>query len=219
MVSHTVLQAPGARPTWTAIVTDAECHAHLRAQWVGALADGPASLVDPILSKLGGASPEVNESDAAAARSGDGQPSGRVAPRVTSCKSSDEHVFMYGGGGPSDSLTHKNGYLDFCYDGSTAWISAQSGNCQGSTEPWWSWVVDACYLDRTINGPDYAVREGHGNYHCDPTTISPCNFHSEYYHSLYDSETGRWDGYTACSYSWTGTISFGVTNEYLQGCQ
>jgi hypothetical protein len=55
---------------------------------------------------------------------------------------SEQLVFMYGYGGTGDKLTRKTGKITFCYDGTNATITSQSGTCQGSNLGMgWIWLM------------------------------------------------------------------------------
>lgn len=197
---------------WLEAGADDQCRMVVTAKWQGELSEGPDRITELLLPLLLTESPPVPEEGS----DDDGGVSAAVA-----CRTSEQMVFMYGFGGPSDKLTRKTGRLTFCYDGVTATSSGQSGSCQGSSPAYWNWVVDACVLTSQNIGPNSLVwRNGRGDYHCSSPGTWPCNMSSPdgYYHSLYEEEDGHGDGTSHCLYGWSGNIVDGVNRNILQGC-
>jgi len=215
---HTTAPSDGIT-RWVGLKVDPQCRAVLNAKWNGSLKEGPQDVIEPLLKVLPNMTQQVSEKNQPAVASQD-EVSALSAPKAT--KTSEQHIYMYGFGGPLDKLTHKYGSLTFSYNGQSATISSQSGSCAGSKPFWWyEWKVDACYLKDITSGPSNQVlRSGQGDYHCDPATTSPCTLSDPdgYYHSLIDEEVGYADGRSSCNYWRPGNIVFGTGQEILQGC-
>ncbi len=212
-------KAPGNGKTqWVAIKVNPKCQVVVNAKWHGSLKDGPQDVTKPILSVMSNETSSISESPQLGLMSSNVP----VLAATASSKTSEQHIYMYGFGGPIDKLTHKYGKLTFSYDGQSATISSQSGSCSGSKPFWWyEWKVDSCTTNSVNNGPAYMVyRIGQGSYHCDPANTSPCSLSDPdgYYHSLTDQETGYADGTSRCTYTRSGNIVFGTGEEFLQGC-
>lgn len=201
---------------WMGLEVQADCSFVVTAKWVGELEDGPSFVTDPLIKLLDTQTKAVEETTSPESNAeGDNQ------NLVMACKTSYQHVYMYGLAGPLDKLTHKYGTLTFCYNGSTATISSHSGTCQGSNIIAWSWVVDSCATTSVVSGPASAVsRTGRGEYHCSPPAQLPCNTSNPdgYYHNLRETEIGRANGSSTCTYGWGGVIVTGVGRQILQGC-
>jgi len=201
---------------WFSLGLDDNCRLIVDAKWVGDLENGPAEIVNPLLELSKNETDVIEESAWA-----EGHQGTRFSVFLQSCKTSYQFVYMYGYGGQGDKLTKKWGTLTFCYTGSTATISSQSGSCQGSSIMWWTWVVDGCLTTNVVPGPASVVsRSGRGNYHCSPVAQAPCNGSDPngYYHNLRDTEYGYASGASTCSYGWEGSIVLGVGRQILQGC-
>lgn len=210
--------APGdGRTRWLAIRLDSQCRAVVTAKWEGSLTEGPSHVVEPLLRLLSAASLPIPQELEPSAMSGAGASSLLVA----GSKTSEQHVYMYGFGGPGDQLTHKYGRITFSYNGQSATITGAGGSCWGSEHGSWRWVVDRCTTTDANWGPASNVWiHARGNYHCDPPANWPCNISNPdgYYHSLLDDLHGYADGRSQCFYSWSGVVVFGVGREILQGC-
>lgn len=126
--------AANGDPQWMGVEINPDCQVVVKARWKGALEHGPSEVVQPLLKLLALEShtvPETTESLSMA-------PSLESASSfATTCKTSCQNVYMYGYGGSADRLTTKSGTLNYCYDGSTVWITRQNGGCSGSTLPTW----------------------------------------------------------------------------------
>lgn len=216
---------------WTAVRVEPDCSVVVTGKWDGDLSDGPQDLrvIDAISIREilgGGKSDPVDEGTAPEGTSNSTKSDGYVPESgggvsIQACETSYQHVFNYGYGGTWDSLTHKNGQLDFCYTGTTVSMTSQWGNCEGSSPAWWyDWVVDGCWLDSYSTASYEVWRTGKGSYHCSPPGTSPCSISSPdgYYHSLFENEDGHPDGVSHCTYWSSGQTTAGVSNEILQGC-
>jgi hypothetical protein len=212
---------PGNGDTqWVGVVINSKCQVVVKARWKGALEHGPSEVVQPLLKLLASESQSVPETTESMSMAPSLESTSLLA---TTCKTSYQNVYMYGLGGSADRLTTKSGTLNYCYNGSSVWISSQNGGCSGSTLPTWRWVVDRCRTISTNSGPTTSkvYRNGDGNYHCSPTNVFPCNIPSTdgYYHTLGDGESAYPNGTSNCSYGYGGTIVAGVNQQILQGCR
>lgn len=205
---------------WLGIVLDAQCRAVVNAKWVGAMENGPQSVIKPLLGLLPWQSPPVAQE--VKLDQVNMQAVSTSSALATAYKTSEQHVYMYGYGGQGDKLTHKRGSLRFSYDGQSATMISYASVCYGSQPfPWYSWVVDACLITGVNFGPgSWVGGQSRGDYHCDPSWVPPCFTLGQagYYHSLYDLEDGYPDGRSSCIFGWFGNIVFDVYHEILQGC-
>jgi hypothetical protein len=189
------------------------------ARWEGAFTAGPKDVVEPLANLLAVGGARVDEVSAGPDRAPATTSPGSEA--VTACKTSEQRVYMYGIPGPLDQLTTKSGRLTFCWNGSQAWATSQSGGCTGNSYGLWQWVIDGCWTLQYVPGPAWdAYREGKGSYHCSPPGQPPCWLSNPdgYYHSLFEWEHGYGSGASACLYAYTGLIVNGVGRTILQGC-
>lgn len=205
---------------WVGVEINSKCQVVVKARWNGAFEHGPSEVVQPLRNLLALKSQSVPETPESLSMAPSLQSTSSLA---TTCKTSYQNVYMYGYGGSADRLTTKSGTLNYCYNGSSVWITSQNGGCSGSTLPTWRWVVDRCRTISTNYGPtsSYVYRNGDGNYHCSPTNVFPCNIPNPdgYYHTLSDGESAYPNGTSYCSYGYGGSIVLGVGRQILQGCQ
>lgn len=208
---------PADATRWVSIAFLPSCDAVVTSKWQGAFSAGPPGLVGGLGAALLAADSPLVPEEGAPTQGGS----------IDACETSYQHVFMYGYGGWYDSLTHKNGNINFCYNGSTATLSSHWGNCQGSDPPGGHyWTVDSCVLNSVGWGPGSVVwRTGTGSYHCQDPNAFPCNISEPngYYHSLWDDEDGHSNGVSHCTYGWSGQVIYTGTQahigrEILQGC-
>jgi hypothetical protein len=223
---------------WIAVEMTGQCEVVVVAKWVGGLADGPRQVAEPLLALIATQSDAVPEQWAPAmsslgtaavtkgTRPVTGVPSGKLlrisqSNLLWASKTSSQHVYMFGGGGPLDQLTHKYGQMTFSYNGSSATLDSHGGSCAGSDPFSWHWVVDNCRTVHVTWGPgSYVGRVGDGSYHCDPTGSFPCNLSDPdgFYHTLLDEEDGYADGHSTCYASYSGIIVLGYGQQFVQGC-
>ncbi len=211
---HVRTTAPGQGTTkWLVIGVDGQCRAVVLAKWLGTLAQGPSSLVDPLQRQLSMMrwTPSTSSPQAA-------------APSVLlDSKTSHQFVYTYGGGGPSlDKLTSVESQITFTWDGTNATITAGGESCGGADPPGgWYWSVDWCGVQYQDSGPrDVVWRTSRGAFHCEPPSVFPCNGSDPdgYYHNLYASEDGHGNGVSHCDYWYDGQLVFGPNREIWQGC-
>lgn len=206
---HVRTTAPGQGTTkWVVLRVDQQCQLVVQAKWTGALTQGPVTVVEPLQRLL----PTLQSTQS-------------TAPGVLSSgtKTSQQYVYMYGGGGTADKLTSIEGRITFSWDGTNASISSGSESCGASDPPGGHrWVVDSCGLQYQDGGPrDVVWRTSRGSYHCDPPGIFPCNISEPdgYYHNLYASEDGHGDtGLSHCDFWAEGYIVLGPGRDIWQGC-
>jgi hypothetical protein len=210
---------PGSAPQWLALAINDACVVSVAGRWTGALLDGPPDIVEATARLVATSGDVIQEATIASDADAGWAPPESAAS--SGCKTSEQHVYMYGYGGPGDRLTIKTGKLRFCWNGSQAWATSQSGFCQATGNGYWQWRVDACLLTGYDDGPGGAVfRSGQGNYHCNPPSQFPCSLSTPdgYYHSILDLERGQSNGTSFCSAGWSGVIVSGVSRTIIQGC-
>jgi len=201
---------------WVAMQITEQCEIVVTARWEGSLTEGPAQVIDSLLALMPGLLEPISEKNQSEVTSHMG-----ALATASGTKTSEQHIYMWGGDGPPDQLTHKYGKLKFSYNGTSAWINSQSGSCNGSTPASWSWVVDSCTTVHVQSGPASTVsRVGNGSYHCSPAGGFPCNLSNPdgFYHTLLDEEDGYANGSSTCYFSFSGIIVIGVSQQILQGC-
>lgn len=210
---------------WLGLTIDDQCRAVVSAKWNGEMSDGPAQVVDPLMSLT------RTESEPVIAQGSTAEPSesvetsedGGVGTAASFCnRTSEQHVYMYGYAGHWDQLTHLQGRMKFCWDNTKAWVSSHWGGCWGSDPPGgWQWLVDGCWRTKLISGPAWRVQVHHrGDYHCSPPNSWPCDISDPngYYHYLYSEIWGDGDGTSTCLWTWSGRIAGGVGQNIVQGC-
>ena len=143
----------------------------------------------------------------------------------TSCGTSRQVAYTFGGGGPAfDKLTEVDNDVDFCWDGSTVWITGISGGCTAVQfdPPAHEWLIDACVSHSSNLGPTtgFAFHTGRGDFHCGPVSQFPCNLSNPdgYYHSLYNQASATKTGALSCTYWATGEPVNGPSALIYTGC-
>lgn len=115
-------------PKWWSVTIDENCRLVVSGKWEGALEDGPGlstqswpSHDDLNLQDL------TYYQDLADSLSTDGNP----------CKVTWHIAHMHGYPGPWDHLTHVEGAINFCYNGTAAVIDSHAGDCWGNNYGLW----------------------------------------------------------------------------------
>jgi hypothetical protein len=202
-----------AQGQWMALHVDADCVARIAAKWTGGLSGGPQTVTSGIVAAVGDVG-DVGTVGTNAMPSADAL--------TTTCKTSKEYVYTYGGLGPIwDKLTVIWSALTYCYNDSFVWGTSTAGSaCAGTPEAGWNWVVDACaFSDQSLGSNSTKVWSTlKGTYHCDPVANFPCNVLNGYHHHLYAKVVGFQSGHASCTFWWDGSIVFGPNQDVISGC-